>query len=74
MHDTFTNIFPSYVHGEQTVFKNKYVKTTMNRDYAYPETSFDGSPTHVVDRSYTNKLDQLKIYTEEMLKLSSMRR
>ena len=53
---------------------NKHIKTTMSKDFAYPSINFDGKPIHMIDRRFNNKLDFLKVYTEEMLKLSNMRR
>jgi hypothetical protein len=40
----------------------------------YPEKGLDGKATHMVDRTFHNKIDFLKHYTEEILKISNMRR
>ena len=45
----------------------------MKRHYVYPKVNPDGQPTHVIDRTYNNKMDRIKTYTEEMLKISNMR-
>jgi hypothetical protein len=71
MRDTFTKVFPSYVHGEGTVYK---APSMAHEHYAYPERSLEGKKMSEIDRTYTKKLDFLKKYTEEILKISNMRR
>ena len=64
--DTFMNLFPNY-------WTNKDVwLTTMKWHYVYPKVNPDGQPTHVIDRTYNNKMDRIKTYNEEMLKISNM--
>lgn len=70
MKDTFTSVFPTYNHGYGSVYK----PPLSHQTYVYPETNESGKPTHSIDRTHTIKLDALKVYTEEMLKLSNMRR
>ena len=43
MRDTFTKIFPSYVHGEGTVCR---IPSTTHETYMYPEKSIEGKPMH----------------------------
>jgi hypothetical protein len=38
----------------------------------YPSSQFDGSPTYAIDRRYTHKFDEMKIYNEEMLKIAEI--
>jgi hypothetical protein len=70
MKDTFTSVFPLYTHGERSVGRPSHTHAV----HSYKETNDEGSPTHLIDRTYTYKLDALKMYTEEMLKLANMRR
>ena len=70
MKDTFTAIFPSYTHGEPTT----YIPSITHHHYRYPEANEVGGVTHQIDRTYTHKMDFLKHYTEEILKIANMRR
>lgn len=70
MRDTFTNIFPTYNHGEPTC----YQKTMMHSLFSYPREQEDGSPMHKIDRTFTHKMDEIKQYSESMYKVQSMRR
>lgn len=68
MRDTFTKIFPSYNHEPQTVYSPSQTHYTFH----YPDKWYDGTPTHKIDRKYTHKMDEIKTYTEEMLKVSAI--
>ncbi len=70
MRDTFTSVFPNYTHAKKSV----YQPSTAHRAYLYPEQNIDGKPMHIIDRTHNLKLDFLKRYTEEILKISNMRR
>ena len=69
MRDTFTKIFPNYTHGQPTC----YSKSMAHSQFVYPD-QYEGKPTAEIDRTYTHKLDFLKVYTEEILKIANMRR
>jgi uncharacterized GH25 family protein len=69
MRDTFTKVFPSYTHGQPTV----YTSSAAHSQFVYPN-KHEGKSTHDIDRTFTHKLDFLKTYTEEMLKIANMRR
>ena len=62
------NVFPNYWTARDTK------QTTMKKHYVYPKMNIDGEPAHVVDRTHYNKLDRIKVYTEEMLKIANMRK
>ena len=66
--DTFVNVFPNYRIARDHKF------STMRKHYKYPSCSTEGCPPHVIDRAYTHKMDFMKKYTEEMLKVQSMKR
>ena len=70
MRDTFTSIFPNYTHGTGTVFN----QPISHNFYSYPDKNIDGEPIHKIDRTHTHKMDFLKMYTEEILKIANMRR
>ena len=70
LRDTFTQIFPGYTHGTGTVYRPGITHST----FVYREKGADGSPTNLIDRTFTKKLDFMKIYTEEILKIANMRR
>ena len=67
--DTFTKIFPTYNHQPQTT----YIEPSITHGtHFYPSAQYDGSPTHAIDRRYTHKFDEIKIYSEEMLKIAEI--
>lgn len=68
LRDTFTKIFPSYNHGEPTC----YSPSATHHQFHYPDRWHDGTPTHKIDRNYTHKMDEIKTYTEEMLKVKAI--
>lgn len=70
MRDTFTNIFPLYSHAEPTCYKPSNTHTL----HEYPKADDLGNTTHAIDRTFTHKMDEMKIYTESMLKIQNMRR
>ena len=70
MRDTFTSIFPTYSHGEPSVQRPPVSHVNHN----YPLKTENGEATHVINREHTHKLDFLKKYTEEILKIANMRR
>ena len=70
LRDTFTKLFPTYTHGTGSNF----IPTTTHATFMYKGIEPDGIPTHNIDRTYTHKVDFMKYYTEEMLKISNMRR
>ena len=68
MRDTFTKIFPSYNHEPITC----YSPSNTHIVHFYPSKWDDGSPAHKIDRKYTHKFDEIKIYNEEMLKIAEI--
>jgi hypothetical protein len=68
LRDTFTKLFPTYNHAPQTV----YSPSATHHQFNYHERQFDGSPTHRIDRKYTHKMDEIKTFTEEMLKIAAI--
>ena len=70
MRDTFTKVFPLYNHGAPTC----YEKTNTHLQHIYPDADDLGNTTHAIDRRFTHKFDEMKIYTESMLKIQNMRR
>ena len=70
MRDTFTNIFPLYNHGQPTCYQS----TNTHVIHEYPKADDLGKPTHAIDRTFTHKMDEMKVYTESMLKIQNMRR
>ncbi|CAI2380387.1 unnamed protein product [Moneuplotes crassus] len=66
--NTFFSIFPNY----RIAKDNK--RSTMKFHFHYPRKSMDGRATHMIDRTFTRKMDPMKKYTEEMLKIASMKR
>ena len=71
MRDTFTTIFPSYNHGQPTIFKQH--KPFYQTAFVYPRRNDDGKITHMVNREHTFKLDAMKEYHESMLKIVPLR-
>jgi hypothetical protein len=67
--DTFTKIFPTYNHESYTTYQ---APTITHATHFYPATQYDGSLTHAIDRRYTHKFDEMKIYNEEMLKIAEI--
>jgi len=70
MRDTFTKIFPSYTHEDRTVM----IPSFSHQMYSYPAKNDLGAPTHEIDRNFTHKKDNMKIYHESILKIANMRR
>ncbi|CAI2380032.1 unnamed protein product [Moneuplotes crassus] len=66
--NTFFSIFPNY-----RIAKDQK-RSTMKYHFIYPRKSIDGRATHNIDRTHTRKMDPMKKYTEEMLKIASMKR
>lgn len=66
--DTFMTVFPNYRIARDPKF------STMKKHFKYPKRSIEGSPSHQIDRTYTRKMDFMKKYTEEMLKVANMKR
>ena len=66
--DTFMSVFPNYRSSRDIK------KTTMKHHFYYPKFNIDGEPMHVIDWTYTNKMDRIKTYTEEITKVKNMRR
>ena len=62
------SVFPNY----RIVRDHKF--STMRKHFKYPSKSVEGGVTHVIDRTHTRKMDFMKKYTEEMLKVASMKR
>ena len=69
LRDTFTKIFPSYNHVPETC----YQPSNTHAVHHYPDKWEDGKPIHRIDRTFTHKMDEIKTYTEEMLKVAEMR-
>jgi hypothetical protein len=70
MRDTFTKIFPSYTHGTSSVIAPSNTQTV----HVYPERNDLGFPMHQINREYTHKKDNMKLYHESILKIANMRR
>lgn len=70
MRDTFTKIFPTYLHGVPSVNAPSNTQIT----HAYPRVNDMGIPMHQISRQYTHKKDFMKEYTESMLKIANMAR
>ena len=70
MRDTFTNIFPLYEHGAPTCYQT----SNTHIFHEYPELDDLGNTTHNIDRTFTHKKDEMKVYNESMLKIQNMRR
>jgi hypothetical protein len=66
--DTFLKVFPNY-----RICKDDY-KSPTRFHYQYNSVDDEGKPTCIIDRTHTKKLDFIKVYTEEILKIASMRR
>lgn len=66
--DTFLTIFPNYR------IARDHKNSTMRKHFKYPSKSIEGSAPHRIDRTWTRKMDFMKKYTEEMLKVASMQR
>ena len=66
--DTFLTIFPNYR------IARDHKNSTMRKHFKYPSMSVEGNVPHFIDRTYTRKMDFMKKYTEEMLKVASMKR
>ena len=71
IHDTFTSIFPAYTHEQPTCYQPTVSHTTFKYGKLNPET---GRALHRVDRKFYHKKDDIKVYSEEMYKVASMRR
>lgn len=61
--DTFLSVFPGYR------LARDHKNSTMRKHFRYPSRSLEGNEPHVIDRTYTHKMDFMKKYTEEMLKV-----
>ena len=48
MQDTFTRVFPSYLHAQQSIFK--IYRPLSQVLHIYPERGEDGKATHAIDR------------------------
>ena len=72
MRDTFTKIFPSYEHGKATNYSPEKIQSKFI--HHYPEANDLGGKTDDIDRRYTHKKDEMKIYHEAMLRVLSMKR
>ena len=66
--DTFLKIFPGYRISKETT------SSVNTNSFFYPEVSTESIKMHEIDRTYTHKMDFIKRYTEEMLKVASMQR
>jgi len=71
MRDTFTKIFPSYNHGQDTTYSNPN-KSYTHWAHVYPKRDDYGKRMHAINREYTHKKSESKIYHESMLKISDM--
>ena len=65
MRDTFTKVFPLYNHGVPTCYET----SNTHFQHMYPDHDDLGKPTHAIDRTFTHKFDEMKIYNESMLKI-----
>ena len=66
--DTFVTMFPNYrIHGET-------YESAMKSSFYYRKNNTEGANAHEIDRTHTRKMDMLKKYTEEMLKIQSIQR
>lgn len=64
--DTFLNVFPNYR------IARDHKHSTMRKHFHYPSMAVEGTPTYMIDRTYTKKMDFMKKYTEEMLKVNTL--
>ena len=69
MRDTFTKIFPQYTHGEPTT----YIPSITHAKHFYPKHDDIGNRMNQIDRTHTHKKDEIKEYSEAMLKIANMR-
>ena len=66
--DTFVNVFPNYrIHRDIR-------RTAMKKQFQYPPIKLEGGPIHQINRLYTHKKDHMKVYSEEMYKIQSIKR
>ena len=65
MRDTFTSVNPLYKHEKKTCYIPPY------SHFVHPKFKRDiqGRPMKHVPRDYNHKMDEIKVYNEEMLKL-----
>lgn len=71
MRDTFTKIFPSYDHVPKTTY---VIPSHAHKEYFYPDKNIEGKPMHEIDRTFTHKVDFMKHYNEEIIKVDSIKR
>lgn len=69
MRDTFTKVFPNYTHGEPS----SLAETKSHWDFKYNDHNADtNSPTHKIDKERHFKMDEIKNYHDEMLKIVNL--
>ena len=65
MRDTFTSIIPMYTHVPRTC----YMPTVTHTVFPEFKKDITGKPFAKAPRPYNHRMDQIKVYNEEMLKL-----
>ena len=70
MRDTFTKIYPNYNHEPKTSYQ---IQGKSYTHHFHPQIDEDenGEPMININRGYTHKMDAIKDYNEEMLKLGT---
>ena len=71
MRDTFTNIFPNYLHGKPSSKVPSHTHVIYKYNIIDPEKTAHGS-LHNIDRTHTHKIDFMKAYTEDVLRMKDM--
>ena len=69
MRDTFTVLFPGYEHGMYTNCVPNQISSSIH--HQYPEANDTGSPTHVIDRQFTHKKDDMKLFHENYMRIQN---
>ena len=70
MRDTFTKIYPNYHHEPKTCYQLQGQSYSHKFHPQYDEDE-NGSVIVKINRNHTHKMDPMKDYNEEMLKLRS---
>ena len=65
MADTFTKVLPTYEHVPKTCYQKSY----SHKYHPAICTDDEGKPLAKKDREYFHRMDQIKTYNEEMMKL-----
>ena len=68
MGDTFMSLFPTYR------LTRDFKRTTMKKAFQYPKINVDGMPIDYQEKLFNRRMDRIKDYTEEMMKVQSIKR